>query len=387
MSARCQQPTGALDQIAWPDKVVAAEILVAFVEAPGNREAGDDSTEKVLGFVHAEYRRTDPVQVFFPRFLIQVLQCPLPVLPVKDVILAGHFIGSEQGREGLLAGFRPDSAKAEGEDELAVAGGQVNLSGQRDVSVLRAVVLPHHLKMSRQVLPAIRYADKSHRAFWPRRGTGKGERAEIALGKKHWLPLVVTSPPGIAVSHVGQVRCQKRIEAVVAQTALQRHKSNFLQHYVAQGIGQHFFIDPVPALHTRIGQFIGGDSRLEREVAESTMAFLFGEKRAAVGDNQAEVAGTGLVHAGKIDLIENAMTQGEPDPAVQVQRRAYACFRARSPARCDSGPARRITKIVAIAHRGSSSPSSSLPEDADLCLPSIGNAASRIQSNTCQDIV
>jgi len=72
---------------------------------------------------------------FFPRLLVEALQCALPVLPVKDVISAGHFIRSEQGREGLLTGFRPDSAKAEGEDELAVAGGQVNLSGQRDVSV------------------------------------------------------------------------------------------------------------------------------------------------------------------------------------------------------------------------------------------------------------
>jgi hypothetical protein len=38
------------------------------------------------------------------------------------------------------------------------------------------------------------------------------------------------------------------------------------------------------------------------------MAFLFGEELTTIGDNQAEVAGAGLVHAGKIDLIENAMT-------------------------------------------------------------------------------
>src|SRR6202051_1832246 len=118
VGARCQQSAGTLDQIARPDKVITAEILVALVEAPGNGEAGDDSAEEVLGFVGAQNRRAGPVQIFFPRLLVELLQCPLPVLPLKDVISASRFISIEQGREGLLPGLRPDSAKAEGEDEL-----------------------------------------------------------------------------------------------------------------------------------------------------------------------------------------------------------------------------------------------------------------------------
>jgi hypothetical protein len=99
------------------------------------------------------------------------------------------------------------------------------------------------------------------------------------------------------------------------------------------------------------------------------MALLFGEELMAVGDDQAEVAGAGLIHPGKINFIENAVTQGEPDAAVQVQRSAYSGFGARSPAGLDSGPARGITEIavVVIAHRGSSSPISSVPEDSELC--------------------
>jgi hypothetical protein len=54
VSARGQQSARALDQIARPDQVVAAQILVAFVEAPGNGEAGDDAAEEVLGFVRAQ---------------------------------------------------------------------------------------------------------------------------------------------------------------------------------------------------------------------------------------------------------------------------------------------------------------------------------------------
>jgi hypothetical protein len=79
------------------------------------------------------------------------------------------------------------------------------------------------------------------------------------------------------------------------------------------------------------------------------MAFFFGEEAATIGDNQAEVAGAGLIHAGKIDLVENAMTQREINSAVEVQRGADPGLSTRSPARRDSGPSRRITKVIAIA--------------------------------------
>ena len=103
------------------------------------------------------------------------------------------------------------------------------------------------------------------------------------------------------------------------------------------------------------------------------MAFLFGEKRTTVGDNESEVAGVRLIKPGKIDLIENAMTQREPKPALEAQRSAYAGLGARSPAGFDSGPARRITKIIAQR-----SPSSSVPEDVDLCSGSTDDVGRRI---------
>ena len=63
VGARCQQSTGTLDQIAWPDQVIAAQVFIAFVEAPGNGKAGDDAAEKILGFVGAQtpprWRDTD----------------------------------------------------------------------------------------------------------------------------------------------------------------------------------------------------------------------------------------------------------------------------------------------------------------------------------------
>ena len=123
------------------------------------------------------------------------------------------------------------------------------------------------------------------------------------MGKKHRRALILARPAGVAISEISQVRGQQRIQAVVAEISLERHETNFLQHHVSPGIGQHFLFDPVPALHTGIGQFIGWHSRLDRQVAEGTMAFLFGEELTTVGDNQAEVAGAGLVDTGEIDFI------------------------------------------------------------------------------------
>ncbi len=76
------------------------------------------------------------------------------------------------------------------------------------------------------------------------------------------------------------------------------------------------------------------------------MTLLFGEEATAVGHNQAKVAYAGLVNSGKINLIEDAMAQREPDPAVQVQGGANPGFGARCPARLNPGPARGNARFV-----------------------------------------
>ncbi len=50
-----QQSAGGFDQVARPDQVVAAEIFVALVESPRNREAGDDAAEKIFRLVGAQH--------------------------------------------------------------------------------------------------------------------------------------------------------------------------------------------------------------------------------------------------------------------------------------------------------------------------------------------
>ena len=60
-----------------------------------------------------------------------------------------------------------DGAEAEGEDELSIAGGKIDLAGEGDVAVFGARVLPLHLEVRRKILPAVGGADESDRHFFP----------------------------------------------------------------------------------------------------------------------------------------------------------------------------------------------------------------------------
>ncbi len=96
------------------------------------------------------------------------------------------------------------------------------------------------------------------------------------------------------------------------------------------------------------------------------MTFLFGEVFASIRHDEAEVAGAGLVDAGEIDLVENAVTKREPNPAVKIQRGADTGLGARRPAGLDAGPSGGVTNVVAHENSPSliGSLISSVPEDA-----------------------
>src|SRR5579863_9452759 len=65
----------------------------------------------------------------------------------------------------------------------------------------------------------------------------------------------------------------------------------------------------------------------------------------AICDQEAHVARAGLIDAGKVDLVEDPVAQGEPNFAVLVERSSDAGLRARCPSRGNARPAGRITSI------------------------------------------
>src|SRR5437773_11201488 len=163
------------------------------------------------------------------------------------------------------------------------------------------------------------------------------------FGEEHGHAFVVADPSGVACTAIGKMRGKQPVKPIIGKLAFQRFKANFLYDNVAVGIAENFFVDFVSALIFGVGQFVDRHARLERHIFEPAMAFLFRNKSGAVSDQQALVAGAGLIYPRKIDLIQNSMTEREPYPAVLVERRAHSGFCARRPARRNARPPGSIT--------------------------------------------
>ena len=105
---------------------------------------------------------------------------------------------------------------------------------------------------------------------------------------------------------------------IVGELPPQRLEPDFLQQHVAVRISENFFVNAIAAADFRVRQFKGRDTWLDGTVLERAVALFFGEERSAVGDYESEIAGAGLIHAGKVHFIENPVTQREPHFAVLV---------------------------------------------------------------------
>lgn len=245
----------------------------------------------------------------------------------------------------MLAGFGDDGAEAEGEDEFAVASGQVDFPSARDIAIFGALIFPLHLEVLREVLPSVGGADESDGHFFPWDGTGQSEGGAVVVGEEHRDAFVVSDPAGVAVAAVGEVGREQGVQAVVGGLTLQRLEPNFLQNNVTVGVGENFLMNAVAAVDFGIDKFEGGDAGFEGLVFEGTVALFFGEEVASVGDEETEVTGAGLIDPRKIDFVQDAVTNGEPDLTVLVQGCASAGFGAGGPARGNAGPAGRVKRV------------------------------------------
>src|SRR5579863_6037792 len=115
---------------------------------------------------------------------------------------------------------------------------------------------------------------------------------------------------------------------VVGELTLQGFETNLLQQNITVGIGQYFLVDAVVPIDRCAGQLVSGNTRVDGIVFEGAVALLFGEKIASVGDYKPEIAGASLVHAGKINFIDDPMAERKPDFAVLVQSGADTGFGA-----------------------------------------------------------
>ncbi len=106
-----EQPPRGFHEVARPDQVVAADVVVSPIETPRNRQTGDDSSRKILGLVGVDHRRAQPIEVASALFRHgEIGQCSLPVEPLADIFRAeilGVFDQTDPARWPASIGFRP----------------------------------------------------------------------------------------------------------------------------------------------------------------------------------------------------------------------------------------------------------------------------------------
>src|ERR1700730_4833367 len=161
--------------------------------------------------------------------------------------------------------------------------------------------------MPRKVLPSIGGADEPDRPTAPRRGAAERQRIGASRGEEHLAPLMVGQPSGVVPATIHEVRRKEGVEAVIADRAALGLEAYTLKNDIAARIGKHKLFDDIATVARCVAQHEGGNAVVHRPDRARGVTLLFREIAAAVGDDEAEIARAGIVDAGKLDLIKNAV--------------------------------------------------------------------------------
>ena len=278
----------------------------------------------------------------------------MPVAPLAHKVVANLVGILEQRRPGLLSSFPAIASESQSKHELPVASGEIDFSGERDVAVLRAIVVPCQTEMLREILPTVRVSDEADRSGQPGMRTSESQRDVVPASEQHGVALVVTGPASIAKAPIRDVRCEQRVTTIVRELALPRFELDSLQNHVAVRIAENLFVDSVTPIEARVGELIDGNTGFDGSVFKTAVPFFFGEVAMAVGENQAKIARARLVDAREIHFVQNSVTVRVPDARMWIERCADAGLGARSPTRRNSWPSRRKA-IIRVGQDSASS--------------------------------
>jgi len=101
-----------------------------------------------------------------------------------------------------------------------------------------------------------------------------------------------------------------------------------LKYDIPARIGEHQFFDLVALLIAYACNDEGRYALGDRSNGAVCIALLFREEAVPIGDDETQIPRTRLIDPRIVDLIEDAVTQREPDPTLRLQRRADAAFGA-----------------------------------------------------------
>ena len=255
-----QKRSARLAEVARPDQMVAAHVVVALAESPRDRKAGDEAAGKVRILVAAQDGRADAIEIVAARAPLERAQAGLPGPPAGGVIVEDRFERRLERGPGVIARLGRRPPEAEGENRGAVRSLR-QLGGERDVAVGRGVVLLGQPAIARKLLPAVRGADEADRTGEERLVGGHGEIGFVAMGEQHAAALVVAAPAAVVGAAVDEMR--RRQGEQPQSGAGEVFEADLHQHRAAARIGDHALDDAKPAAAMRARQQESGNAVLQ----------------------------------------------------------------------------------------------------------------------------
>jgi len=120
---------------------------------------------------------------------------------------------------------------------------------------------------------------------------------------------------------------------------------DLLQDDLANRIGKNRLGDPVPAIDRGVDQPKRGNAVFDHLDRVMRVALLF-RKIVLRGDDESEIPDAGAIKPGRIDFVENAVADREPDPAFGSQSRAHRALGTGGPAWANAGDPGGTVKSV-----------------------------------------
>src|SRR5512143_4011973 len=118
---------------------------------------------------------------------------------------------------------------------------------------------------------------------------------------------------------------------IVFHFANQGDKASVLQDYVPAGVGPDILFNPKTSLQAAVGEVVARHICSQGLDFRDAIPLYFRKEFLPIGYDHPHVPHAGRVQARVINLVEDAVTDGKPDPAGQVQGCTDSTFCAGSP--------------------------------------------------------
>ena len=240
-------------------------------------------------------------------------------------------------------GLGGGAAEADREHRLAVLS-ERQFACEGHVAVGRRVVKAGQPAIVEKLPPSVRDADEADRTREERLVGGHRQKDAAAGREQRLLAFVAVAPARVVGAGVDQMGREKGEQAQARRPEV--FKTDLHQHRIAARIGDNPLDQPEAAIAMRARQQKRRDAVFERLHDRDAIALLLGEETLSVRDDQAEVADAGLIDARIVDLVENAVADGEPDAARFRERRADPALGARGPSGSNSRRPGRLSHCV-----------------------------------------